>query len=254
MFKDFFKNPVTILHAVGITMTISAWTVIELYLHCLPRERLDSRLRLWARSLLSYINLKYTVYNPHQIEIEPGKAYIIMCNHCSYYDIPLSLMAMNGSIRMMAKKELLQIPVWGRAMKLTEFVSIDRANPRQALKDMKYARRMMEKGIILWIAPEGTRSKTGSLQKLKPGGFRLAIDSGATIIPLAIIGSGEVMAAKSLQVTRGKSVDIHIGKTIDAATYTKRQRENLMKVFEAEIRGIMTNPSSGLKEMNQPGE
>ncbi|MBU2511474.1 1-acyl-sn-glycerol-3-phosphate acyltransferase [bacterium] len=250
MFKDFLKNPLTVLHAIGITLIISAWTIIESYFHPVSQESLDGRLRLWARSLIRFIDLKVTVFNPHRFEIEPAKAYIIMCNHCSHYDIPLSLLALKGSIRMMAKKELLQLPIWGRAMKLTGFVSIDRFNPRQALKDMKYARMMMEKGIVLWIAPEGTRSKTGQLQELKPGGFRLAIDSGATIIPLAIIGSGEVMAAKSLQVSRGKSVDIHIGQPIDASKYTRRQRNDLMEAFETEIRGLTTNPSPKMEKRN----
>lgn len=241
MFRDFLKNPFTVLHAISVTMLLSFWTILQLNFSKVPRDKLDNRLRWWAKTLINFIDLKYTVNNPHDFVPENGKPYIVMCNHCSHYDIPLSLVALKGSIRMMAKKELLRIPLWGRAMQLTGFVSIDRFNPRQALKDMNYAKKMMERGIILWIAPEGTRSKTGKLQKLKPGGFRLAIQSGAVIIPMAIKGSNEVMAAKSLQVSRNRNVAITIGNPIDASTYKKSQRDDLMHAFEQEIQGMLAD-------------
>lgn len=242
MFKEILRNPFTVLHALLITFSMSAWTMLQLSFSRLSREKLDQRLRWWAGSLLRFIKLDYTIHNPHQTTLEKGKPYIIMCNHCSYYDIPLSLMALPGSIRMLAKKELLQIPIWGNAMKMTEFVSIDRFNPRQALKDMNYARKVMENGIILWIAPEGTRSATGELQPFKPGGFRLALQCAATIIPVAIEGSNRVMAARSMVVKRGQHVDIHIGRPIDASQFNKRQRDELAGVVENEIRSML-NPS-----------
>ncbi len=139
---------------------------------------------------------------------------------------------------MLAKKELLQIPVWGKAMRMTDFVSIDRFNPRQASKDMRYAKRVMKKGTVLWIAPEGTRSVSGGLQPFKPGGFRLAIECGATIIPLGIVGSNKVMAANSLILNKNGRVDIHVGKPIDASKYNKRQRDQLMQEVESEIRRL----------------
>jgi 1-acyl-sn-glycerol-3-phosphate acyltransferase len=245
MFKDFLHNPLTILHAIGLTLLISIWTMIELSFRKIPRDAIDNRLRWWAKRLLKYVNLTYIVHNSGQVVLEKGKRYIIMCNHCSHYDIPLSLVALPGSIRMLAKKELLQIPIWGRAMKITDFVSIDRFNPRQALQDMKYAKRMMEKGIMLWIAPEGTRSPNGELQPFKPGGFRLAIESGATIIPLGIIGTGQVMQAKSFVVNRDRTVTIRIGKPIDASTYAKRQRDLLIQAVEREIRDLVDFPEQG---------
>ena len=240
MLRDFIRNPYTIIHAIGITLFVSSWTILELTFRRIPRSVLDKRLRWWARKLLNRIDLQYRVHNPHQVEIEAGKATIVMCNHTSYYDIPLSLMALHGSIRMLAKKELLKIPVWGKAMQLTGFVSIDRFNPRRALKDMKYAKGVMENGIVLWIAPEGTRSKDGQLQSFKPGGFRLAIECGATIIPLGIQGSHRIMHANSLVVKRKVDVDVHIGQPIDAAGYSKKERDQLAKDVETAIRELIS--------------
>lgn len=239
MFKDLFKNPFTIFHAVFITISVSLLTIIEQLVGIATRSKIDNRLRWWSKSLLKFIDLEFKVLNPYNTEFEENKAYIVMCNHCSYYDIPLSLMALPGSIRMLAKKELLKIPVWGKAMRRTDFVSIDRFNPRQALKDMKYAKTVMERGIILWIAPEGTRSVDGKLQKLKPGGFRLAIETGATIVPLGIKGSEKIMATNSFKVKRGSNVEVRIGRAIDASTYNKRQRDELMEAVEKELKKLV---------------
>ncbi len=237
--NDFFKNPITVIYAVGVTFFISIWTILELSVRKVSRKTMDSRLRWWAKSLLNNIDLNYTIHNPHNLSLEKGKSYIVMCNHSSQYDIPLSLMAVNGSVRMLAKKELFDIPIWGKGMKKSDFVSIDRNNPRQAVKDMRYARTMMKKGIVLWIAPEGTRSKTGKLQPFKTGGFRLAIESGATIIPLGIVGSNKVMQAKSLKINKGKQVDIYIGKPVDASDYSKQTRNELLKAVESQIRFLI---------------
>ena len=64
-------------------------------------------------------------------------------------------------------------------MKSCQFIAVDRENRTQAT----------EEGIVLWIAPEGTRSKDGKLLPLKGGGFRLAIDTATTIIPVGFRGA-----------------------------------------------------------------
>lgn len=239
MLRDFLKNPLTLLYVLVLSLTISVGTIVQITFSTLTPKKLDQRIRWWSRSLLDFIKTDYRVHNPHGVNLSEGKPTIIMCNHCSHFDIPLSFMALPGSIRMLAKKELLEIPIWGRAMRLSDFVAIDRFNPRQALKDMRYAKKVMEKGIALWIAPEGTRSANGKLQPFKPGGFRLAIECGATIIPLGIVGSDRIMAAKSLVINRKEKVDIYVGQPIDTSGYSKRQKDELLKVVENEIRHLV---------------
>lgn len=239
MLKEFFRNPLIILHALFITMAYSFWTVLQLSFKKVPHKTLDERLRQWSKKLLDFIHVDFKVHNPHGTTLTADKPHIVMCNHSSYYDIPLSVLAVPGSIRMIAKKELLDIPVWGKAMQLSNFVSIDRFNPRQALKDMKYAKKIMEKGIVLWIAPEGTRSRNGELLPFKPGGFRLAIECGATIIPLGIRGSGDIMAARSWIIHKNRTVHIHLGKPIETAHLTKKDRQKLMEMVDEQIRSLI---------------
>ncbi len=220
-----------------VTLYISVVTIFEFRFGKFTRQGGDQRLRWWSSKLLEYIDLKYELHNTNHFEFKPNHPYIIMCNHTSLFDIPLTFMAFKGSIRMLAKKELFSVPVWGKGMELGEFVSIDRFNRGQALKDLQKAREKMGSGIILWIAPEGTRSRNGKLQPFKKGGFVLALETGATIIPLAIRGAEEVMPYGKSKVYMHSQVELYVGQPIDARNYKPEDRnlliEDVRKVLQS---------------------
>jgi 1-acyl-sn-glycerol-3-phosphate acyltransferase len=175
------------------------------------------------------------VIDPYQFRIEPGKRYIIMSNHRSHYDIPLLTLTMPGSLRMLTKKELFKIPVYGPGLTAGEFISIDRSDLEQAKKDLAVARAKMESGVLLWIAPEGTRSRTGRMGPFKKGGFIMAIESGATIIPVGIQGSETVLKPKTWEFFLKQKVTITIGAPIEAARYTVEKKDQLLEEGRASI-------------------
>ncbi len=214
-------------------------TVIVLYRVHLrggyPRWYGDKWLNWWAGKLIDAVRIDCTVEDPHQVRIEPDKRYIVMCNHRSHYDIPLMVLHLPGSIRMLTKKELFKVPLWGRGMEAGEFISIDRTDLEQAKKDLAVARAKMESGIVLWIAPEGTRSLDGRLGPFQKGGFVMAIESGATIIPVGVQGSQNVLLPKTLDFTFDQKVKITIGSPIEASRYTMEQKESLMEEVRESI-------------------
>jgi 1-acyl-sn-glycerol-3-phosphate acyltransferase len=118
-------------------------------------------------------------------------------------------------------------------MRAAEFPSIDRSNRECALQDLARAKAMMESGIVLWAAPEGTRSPDGRLLPFKKGCFHLAMDTGAIIVPVAIRGIHRVLPARSLQINLGQPVDVRVGKPIDTAGRGKESMAELMQ----EVRG-----------------
>jgi 1-acyl-sn-glycerol-3-phosphate acyltransferase len=218
-----------------ITVIVLYWTTIK---GGYERKDGDGLLTWWSSGLVNAVHIKKTVFNPHNVRIEPGKRYIIMSNHRSHYDIPLTILSLPASIRMLTKKELFRIPLWGRGMAAGEFISIDRHNIEQAKKDLEKARGKMEDGIVLWIAPEGTRSRTGRMGTFKKGGFILAIEAGAQIIPLGIRGSEKVLPPKTWEFFLNQEVDIHVGKPIDASAYTLENRDELVEVVRREISAL----------------
>lgn len=222
----------------ALTIGISAKTIFEVYMKIFHRSKIDRRLKWWSEKLLSYMKASCKVVNPHNFQFEEGKNYVIMSNHSSNYDIPLIFVSLKGSIRMLAKKELFKVPIWGKGMVASEFISVDRQNRRQAIKDLREAKTKMESGIILWVAPEGTRSRSGKLGKFKKGGFHIALQTGATIIPVGIRNSGYLLSPKTMVGTRGVEAEVHIGKPIDASNYDRKETDKLIEDVRFQVREL----------------
>jgi 1-acyl-sn-glycerol-3-phosphate acyltransferase len=172
-------------------------------------------------------------------DFSDGRRYLVLCTHSSHYDIPASFVALPGSIRMLAKRELFRIPLLGRAMRAAEFPSIDRHDRQRAMQDLEKARAMMQSGIVLWAAPEGTRSRDGHLLPFKKGCFHLALDTGAVIVPVAIRGIHHVLPAHSLRLNLGLPVELKIGEPIDAGQFTAEQLELLMAQVRQQMETLL---------------
>jgi 1-acyl-sn-glycerol-3-phosphate acyltransferase len=230
--RKIFIILVSLYVTLRITVVVLYWTYVK---RGYPRKDGDGLLNWWSNGLVNAVRIKKTVFDPFGIRIESGKRYIIMSNHRSHYDIPLTILSLPASIRMLTKKELFRIPLWGRGMAAGEFISIDRNNIEQAKQDLKKAREKMEDGIVLWVAPEGTRSRTGRMGPFKKGGFILAIEADAQIIPVGIRGSEKVLRPKTWEFFLDQKVDVHIGKPIDASSFTLENKNELIEVVRREI-------------------
>ena len=103
-----------IVFSVSATLRITITTIYDVYRGTFRREVADGRLRWWSQRLLDLVDLRWSVVNDDRVAPHPGRPTIIMSNHGSLYDIPLIFVALPGSIRMLTKKELFRIPVWGR--------------------------------------------------------------------------------------------------------------------------------------------
>lgn len=209
------------------------------------RKWVDDTLNIWVKRILRLVRVTCIVVNPHEVKPEAGKATIVMCNHSSLYDIPLSLYAFpSQSIRMLAKKELSKLPIMGKGMTAAEFPFIDRKNRRQAIQDLQEVQRLLNSGIVMWIAPEGTRSKDGTLGPFKKGAFITAIQAKATIIPVGIRHANKILPARTHQFNLNQVAEVHVGDPIDAADYTLNNKDELLqRVFET-IRGLIGEEST----------
>ncbi|MCW8979142.1 MAG: 1-acyl-sn-glycerol-3-phosphate acyltransferase, partial [Marinobacter sp.] len=150
-----------------------------------------------------------------------------------------------GSIRMLAKKELFSIPLLGQAMRAAEFPSVDRFNRQRAVRDLEKARAMMESGIVLWAAPEGTRSPDGKLLPFKKGCFHLALDTEAVIVPVAVRGIHRVLPARTWQINLGQPVDVRVGEPLDTAGKTKADLDEVMTEVRARLTELLGDGEAG---------
>lgn len=222
------------------TGSICAQSITQKILGRTTRKWVDITMHKWVDSMLNLVRVKCKVINPHKVEPDISTPTIIMCNHSSLFDIPISLKVFqNSSIRMLAKKELAKIPVMGPGMRAAEFPFIDRKNKKQAIEDLKEVKKLLNSGIVMWIAPEGTRSKDGKLGKFKKGGFITAIDAKATIIPIGIRGAFNILPAKTFKFNINEVAEIHIGKPIDAAKYTIENKDELIAKTRNEMLSLV---------------
>ncbi|MDP3558804.1 MAG: lysophospholipid acyltransferase family protein [Legionellaceae bacterium] len=201
-----------------------------------PGVWVDDFLQNWGQTLLRWLGTKCTVVNPKNICPKLGRPTIIMCNHSSMYDIPISFLVFpKSSLRMLAKRELSRVPFLGGAIRAAGFPMIDRKNREQAIRDLAEVRKLMEQGSVIWMAPEGTRAKDGRLGSFKKGGFVLAIQTQAVIIPIGIRGASDILPTHTFLVQENKPVEVHVGAPIDASEYTLQMRAQLLEKVREEM-------------------
>jgi 1-acyl-sn-glycerol-3-phosphate acyltransferase len=188
----------------------------------------DARLDGWSRRLVEHARIELAVQGREHVQ--SGQSYVVMSNHQSHYDIPVLFQALRISLRMVAKKELFEIPVMGSAMRYSGFVEVDRGRQAKAVRSLNSARARLERdGTSVWIAPEGTRSKTGELGSFKRGGFHLAVNAGLPILPVAIDGSRNVLQAKGLEVHKGQRVRVTVCAPVIVANLARSRVPELIE-------------------------
>ncbi len=185
--------------------------------------------KTWAKFVLAVSRIKVTVKGSDNIR--PDRSYIYMSNHQSNFDIPVALAYLPFKFRWVAKAELFKIPIFGNAMHRVGHINIDRSNRRAAFKSLKKAARNIQEGVSVLIYPEGTRSKDGNIGPFKNGGFVLAVESGAPIVPVIIHGTWPIMSKDKIIIKPG-NVTIEIKKSIETKNYSRKTRNDLLKKVE----------------------
>lgn len=230
------------LKGIAATARISASTVAEAALGRAPDMKVyDDRLLWWARKVLSDASVDLHVSGAENAG-DGSEPLIVMSNHQSLYDIPVIYCSVPGRVRMVAKKELFAVPLWGRAMRIAGMICLDRNDRTKAIESLNEGTSLLRHGTRVWIAPEGTRSKTGDLGPFKSGGFRMALDTGHRILPVALDGTRQVLPVRTLVVQCGKRVDVAILPPIDPKAYGVDRRKDLMRDVRKAIAEALGQP------------
>lgn len=198
-------------YALAQTFDISARAIANAVAGRLTPEWVDVNLAAWSRRVVEYAGVDLSVDG----HVDWARSYVLMSNHQSHFDIPILYRVVNGRMRMVAKTELFKIPVFSRAMRVAQMVEIDRSDRARAIASLKAAGELIRSGVNVWIAPEGTRSKTGELGRLKKGGFMLAVETGTPILPIAIRGTHDILPPGAVSVRRGQRVHVTFGAPIE---------------------------------------
>ena len=197
--------------------------------------------RKWARVLLRIAGVRVVVENGEVID--PDASQILVANHASWFDVLALAGYTPGRYVFVAKKEVANVPGFGRAVRVCGHIYIDREDHQKALASMSVVRERLEKErptIIMF--PEGTRSATGELQRFKKGAFVLAIQTGSALVPTAIVGSRQVMRKHSLLIHAG-TVRVRFGEPIPVADLGMERRDELMASARGALERLLAAPT-----------
>ncbi len=197
--------------------------------------------RAWSWLILATTGVEVTVHGLERVE--PGKTYVFVANHQSIYDIPCLFWSIPFQLRIIAKESLGSFPMLGPHLKRTGHMLVDRRKPdRSGIAG--WASRLTANGLSLIVFPEGTRSRTGMMNKFKGGSIMLAMQAGLPIVPISVIGSRHVMKKGELTTKPGHvTVIVHEPIEIQATAepsvhdvreFANRVREVIRPPVEAE--------------------
>ncbi|MBC7377910.1 MAG: 1-acyl-sn-glycerol-3-phosphate acyltransferase [Burkholderiaceae bacterium] len=230
----------SIVHALWMLVTVIPWGLImvtaSIRVRGKPLYWMAARWLGWAvdgaRVLLG---IQTRVTGMENLPTGENSAAVLLVKHQSTYETFLMPTIMPHPLAYVFKKELLYVPFFGWAMGRLDMIHIDRSQRAQAFnKVVAQGKVLLAQGIWIIMFPEGTRIPRGQKGTYKNGGTRLAIETGAPVIPIAVT-SAKVWPRKAF-IKRPGIVDVSIGKPIPSAG---RDPDELMREVEAWIEAEM---------------
>ena len=189
-------------------------------------------MRVWSNAVLAASLVRVEVrYAP---ELEPERSYVFLSNHQSLFDIPVLIATSPGQIRMVAKRSLFRIPLFGWALRAGGFIPVDRADRSTATQTFASASARLRQRTSILLFPEGTRSLDDTLLPFQRGGFLLALKSGLPIVPVGIRGTRAIRLRGGLRINPGTAV-VSYGAPIHPAGYGLRRKRELIDEVRRQV-------------------
>lgn len=230
-------------------ISIPLCTYVILLSFVAPQHRARETVpRLWCRWLLRVSGVSVRLEGIEHIA--PDRPQVIVPNHVSWYDVLAIGGHMPKRYRFIAKKELADVPLWGRAWQAAGHIPVDRANRQIAVESLDHAGRVVrEDGSAIVIFPEGTRSSTGELLPFRKGAFMLALHNGFDIVPTAVIGSRDVLPKSGWRVRPGRII-VRFAAPITTAGCTVEDRDTLIARTQADMQTMIAAGAPHSREWN----
>lgn len=202
----------------------------------LAREKLKWLSKLVLKSLGVRLRVVYkNRKNINQLEREKGIIYV--CNHQSNLDIPVIVSALHMDVGFVAKKEMKSWPFFNIWMRKSKCVFLNRENPREGIKDIKEAVKVIKEGYPIVIFPEGERTLDGEILRFKKGSFKLATETNGIIIPLTLKGTFDIQKRGEWRMKRNQLVTVVVDEPIYVSSLSKEE----LKDLSTTVREIIEN-------------
>lgn len=196
------------------------------------------KLRWLSRIVLKSLGVKLRVIYKNRKNInalEREKGIIFVCNHQSNLDIPVIVSALHIDVGFVAKKEMKSWPFFNIWMKRSKCVFLNRENPREGIKDIKEAVKVVKDEYPIVIFPEGERTLDGEILRFKKGSFKLATETNGIIVPLTLKGTFDIQKRGEWKMKRNQLVTIIVGEPI----YVDSLSNDEIKELSTKVREVI---------------
>jgi 1-acyl-sn-glycerol-3-phosphate acyltransferase len=181
----------------------------------------------WFSRTWSWLIMK-TIMSPVKVtgleKIDTSKPHVYAVNHASAMDIPVLYAYLPFQFRIVFKKELLVYPVVGWQLKRSGQVCIDQQKPTNSIAAIRSAVKSLKAGMPLVIYPEGGRTPDGEIKPFLPGAFFLAIKAQVDIVPVALVGTYELLPMDTYHI-KCRPLEMRVGEPISTVGLTMRDSE-----------------------------
>lgn len=202
---------------------ICGWAAVVAAMVISPRFASTRVGGFWAR-MIGWLT-PMIVSKQGEAHIVPGETYVVVCNHASQYDILLVYGWLGLDLRWVMKRELRKVPGIGVGCEKVGHIFVDRSNPEAAKQEINDALERIGDGVGILFFPEGTRTLDGRLRPFKKGAFRIAVDQQLPVLPLTLLGTRDIMPAKSLFIRPGRAaIVVHPPISPEGRSVTELQR------------------------------
>lgn len=169
--------------------------------------------RKWSEKLIRIVKANLNVIGAEKLS--SSENYLFVANHSSYFDIPVVLKSIPKDLSLVYKSELEKVPIFGKSLIASPFLSIDRESPRAAMKVLISTKELIRSGVSILIFPEGTRSKDGEVGKFKKGALKIAEINKLKVVPLTINGTFDILSADSKKIKTNQDVELIIHSPLE---------------------------------------
>jgi 1-acyl-sn-glycerol-3-phosphate acyltransferase len=214
----------------------------------LPGGMFDRRGRRlhWFSRAWSWLIMK-TILSPVKVtgldKIDTSKTHVYAVNHASALDIPVLYVYLPFQFRIVFKKELLAYPIVGWQLKRSGQVCIDQQKPANSIAAIRSAVKSLKAGMPLVIYPEGGRTPDGEIKPFLPGAFFLAIKAQVDIVPVALVGTYELLPMNTYHI-KCRPLEMRVGQPISTAGLTMRDMETVSEKVKAEMEKLYYAPAA----------
>jgi len=200
----------------------------------------------WFSYAWSWLIMK-TILSPVRVtgldKIDTTRAHVYAANHASAMDIPVLYVNLPFQFRIAFKKELLVYPVVGWQLKRSGQICLDQQNPSRSVGAIRAALKGLKAGMPLVIFPEGGRTPDGHIKPFLPGAFFLAIKAQVDIVPVALVGTFELLPMDTYHI-KSRPLEMRVGEPISTAGMTMGDLETVSRKVQAALEALYDPPSS----------